>query len=893
MEQDPHARIDQLQSDLEILAGRITEITRRLDTIQAPVPSSRPTPRVPPTPEHSQPRAPYKPANTPAPERVAKPPRKPFDPKAFEWVLGIKGLMLLGVIIVIVGVGMFLKLAHDEGWIASLPPATRCGAAAVFGMALVLLGETLRRKLSPLASSGFTAAGIATLYASIYAAFRMYGLLNIETTFALLFLTTLSGIVLGAIADRVMLALLSLVGAFTVPILLSTGDPSYFVLPCYLLFLLATGLVLSGGKGGAYAHARRFAWWGTGIIGSLWLADMHERTLTSPLVFITLAWAMTVAELALSARFFKSLRDRVSWTPACNAGFIRDPEGELSFNPVSLLTLQARWVNALFGATVWAVVAAGATIRSHNPDLIFLAPLSFALLSAAFVAIAMRLGSGPRPALTTNTASPASLFLSALAINASLLLVATIATALGGWVEVVAWLAVGLAAIETSRRLRFRAVGLFGGVMLAFAIGRLGTYDLWQYMDDEPIFMARGIALTPWSAQVAAGALACAIAAWRFRHATEKHIAAPLALWVLAASLLHNQSEIASLGCAWVALAALGAWFTLPLTRANLQQNLRINAIILLSIASLILTLDQLDHGQPRINPVEMVIVLIGWAAIAALPRAGCALRTTSAALAIVAALLALGRLEQTQGIEAMLVWQSVLLGAVVLLGKYLFRWSLSEMGSALILLLACVWGIHELVRGPATLTQPPLSGLDALAVALMLSTILYAGLTLTKRRLADDAPKPEFADLRRTLTNALLGAFWLVLLLASTLEIIRALHAFFDSSSAQGAGVSIWWSVYAVASVALGFRLPRPLRWAGLTLLCIVAAKVLLFDTMTLAPTARIIAAITVGLIIIATGVLYTKLVERLSGLTNPNSDESGSNHEPDPGEVASPGPE
>lgn len=566
MDHDAHARIDQFSEALGALNTRMDEITRRLERIEGAVPRTESPPTGKPSFSHT--RSP-EPASSPevasgsptpisshtqpipspkaaAFARVSKPvppPNTPraiaFDPSKFEWLLGIKGLMLLGVVVVIVGVGMFLKLAHDEGWIAALSPATKCGSAAVFGVVLVLLGELLRKKLSPIASSGFTAAGIATLYASIYAASRMYGLIGVELAFGLLFMTTLSGIALGAIANRVMLSLLSLVGAFAVPVLLSTGEPSYVVLPSYLLLLLATGLVLSGWKGGKYAHARRLAWWGTGIIGTLWLADMHDRSLMSSLVFITLAWSMTVIELAISARFFTSLRDRVDWQSACEAGFLRGAGGELSFNPATLFSREARWVNTLFGATIWSVVAAGAALRVNSPGLVYLAPLGFGLLSVGFVFAVMRSGNRPRATLTATSASPISLFLSAMVINASLLLAATIATGLGGWLEVMAWLSVGLAAIETGRRLRFRAVGLFGGAMLAFAIARLCSHDLFEFFDQTPVYSALGLSTTAWSVQMLAASIAAGLACWRSRFAMERHIAGPVALWLIAGCLIH------------------------------------------------------------------------------------------------------------------------------------------------------------------------------------------------------------------------------------------------------------------------------------------------------------------------------------------------------------------
>ena len=900
MDHDAHARIDQFSDALHAINERLDDLTRRFEVIERTLPGAIPatattpipaparaeTPRIspplptplpkpaamhPPSPitGSSSDRQPVPSAKAAAFERVTRPRGKQprasaFDLSKFEWLLGIRGLMLLGVVVVIVGVGMFLKLAHDEGWIAALSPATKCGSAAVFGLLLVGLGEMLRKKLSPIASSGFTAAGIATLYASIYAASRMYGLIGVELAFGLLFVTTLSGIALGAIARRVMLSLLSLVGAFAVPLLLSTGEPSYIVLPCYLLLLLTTGLVLSGWKGGRYAHARQLAWWGTGIIGTMWLVDMHERSLTSCLVFIGIAWTMTVLELSISARFFRSLRDRVEWHPACEAGFLRSADGELSFNPATLFSREARWVNALFGATIWAVISAGGVLRSQSPELMYLSPLAFAILSVGFVIVAMRLGNRPRATLTASNASPVSLFLSALVINASLLLVATIATGLGGWLEVMAWLSVGLAAIETGRRLRFRAVGLFGGAMLAFAIARLCSYDFAQYFEQTPMYTAFGLSITAWSVQMLAASIAAGLACWRSRFALERHIAGPVALWLIAGCLIHHETQLGSLGSAWAVLAAAACWATLRVANPGLRFNLRTNALVLIALGTLITVLAQFTDGHAHIDPLQLSVVLCAWIAMAALPGLGFVLRSVGALMAIAVAMLAIGRVQAEQGWAPMLMWHAVLLAGVIVLGRVLYRWSLSELGSLLLLPLACGWGLYQLDQGSSGLQQTPMIGADSIAVLLILGSMLYSGLTLCKRMLADDASE-AMPETREQLRNVLLGGFWLMLLIASTIEVVRGLHASFDSGSAQGAGVSIWWSVYAVGSVGLGFRLPRQLRWSGLALLCIVAGKVLLFDTMTLAPTARIIAAITTGLIIIATGVLYTMLVNRL----------------------------
>jgi uncharacterized membrane protein len=841
-------------------------LTRPSPVQSATPPSSTPTipARVEAPPRPRQIPAPSKASGTPWQERRAERARYEFDASKFEWVLGIRGLMLVGVIIVVVGVGMFLKLAHDEGWIAAMSPIAKCGGAAFFGLALVGLGELLRRKLSPLASSGFTAAGIATLFASTYAASRVYDLFGVELAFALLLLTTLTGIVLGAIGQRVMLSLLSLIGAFAVPILLSTGEPSFFVLPAYLLLLLSMGIVLSGWKGGHYAYARQLAWWGTGLIGTAWLVNMHDRALVSALLFIISAWLMTIAELAVSARFFARLRDRIAWDNDNPAGIRIDEKGNRSLDFAGLLTPEARWINALFGATIWAVISAGATIRVQSPDLVFLAPLGFALLGGGVIFGAMRIGHVRRISIEVGKSSPLSLFLSAVLVNSALLLVATIATGLGGWLEVIAWLSVGCAAVESARRLRFRGVGLFGCAMLTFAIARLFTFDLHQAFDDELGISILGISIGAWGAQVLAAALAFGVVSWRSTHKPEQRVAASIALWLLALCVINAQSEQGRVGVYWAILGSGSIWALRAQLFRTLRGVLSINAIAMLALGTSVGVVTQFNDPSGLINPIEIGVLTLAWVAYAALPSAGFVWRTVGASVSLFMVLIALGRIEQEYALERMLLWDAILLAGVVTCGRWLSRWSLTELGSALLLVLACAWGLSEFRAWDDTLTRVPIISQESLTSFIILITMLVGGMMITRLKVASDAIG-DVPELRQLLQSALLCASWFMALAVTTLEVVRVLHHWFDSSSAQGAGVSIWWSVFAVGSIALGFRIAKGLRWAGLTLLCIVAGKVLLLDTMTLEPTGRIVASITVGLIIIATGVLYTWLVKRL----------------------------
>ncbi|MFG0306507.1 MAG: DUF2339 domain-containing protein [Phycisphaerales bacterium JB040] len=792
----------------------------------------------------------------PAPPRSPKPKREPLN---LEWLLGARGLALGGVVIVVVGFGMFLKYAYDEGWIGAIRPAWRCAGTAAFGALLVGAGEVLRRRVNPLASSGVTAAGIAIVYGAVLAADKLYGLLPPAGAFALLAGVTVGGVLLGSVSNRVMLSLLSLVGAFLAPPLLATGEPSYVAMPVYLLCLLALGLALSAWRGGAYAHVRRLAWWGTGVLGTLWIASVYDDAPISPIAFVASAWGMTIAELILSARFFGAVGGRPGWPESSRAGFRVGEGGEIRFDPRSLLAPEARWLNAAFGATVWAVVAGAITIRAHRPELDFLAPLGVGLASLAAALLAA--GAGRRGWLP-EPPSPRSALGAALALNALLLMVATIATALGGWVQVAAWSAVGVAAVESARRLRFRALGVFGCALVAVALARLLTLDLLEHAMTDPALTAAGLALTPWSAQLVLVALAWAVIARRARHATERTASACLVAWCPALALVHPESEAYAIGGAWAVLGALAGWATLRL-RARAS---RINAHALAAIGLLIawagqVSLDATAGPGLVIEPVSMVVTGLAWAALAALPRSVFALRTLGASLAIACGAVAIGRVEASHGPDRMLLAQTAYAGLALLAGARLVRWSLSEIATVLLLALGVGWGAVRVAHAGDALAGPPLAHPGFGPAGLGVIGLIVAGVLLRRIGPAPDAPA-HARDTRRLLALGAHAGAWALLLASTSIEAARLARTLFEDPTARGAAVSIWWSLFGVASVVLGFRVGAALRWAGLVLLGVVAGKVLLLDTMTLNPPARVVAAITVGLVSIGASVLYARLV-------------------------------
>src|SRR5262249_26784879 len=140
----------------------------------APASSTTATPnRTPVTPVAAAPVVAFPPptarptVSTDVPRRVAPPQTTDTDWRQWESWLGRTWLNRVGAIILVFGVGFFLKYAFDNRWIG---PAGRVMLGVLAGLALLLVGERLQRAAYRIPAQGVAAAGIATLYLSVYAA---------------------------------------------------------------------------------------------------------------------------------------------------------------------------------------------------------------------------------------------------------------------------------------------------------------------------------------------------------------------------------------------------------------------------------------------------------------------------------------------------------------------------------------------------------------------------------------------------------------------------------------------------------------------------------------------------------------------------------------------------
>ena len=168
---------------------------------------------------------------TPTPEAapaVTPPPPKRRTPGAIEqeWeqILGGSWLARIGVLAIIIGVGFFLKYAFDQNW---LGPTARVIMGIIAGLAMLGGGHYWRKKY-PTFAQAISGGGIALLYLSIFAAYSIFGLIGFYPAVALLLLISVGSALLALRYDSMALAIISIIGAFLAPFVLSvaTGGAS-------------------------------------------------------------------------------------------------------------------------------------------------------------------------------------------------------------------------------------------------------------------------------------------------------------------------------------------------------------------------------------------------------------------------------------------------------------------------------------------------------------------------------------------------------------------------------------------------------------------------------------------------------------------------------------------
>jgi len=155
--------------------------------------------------------------------------------------IGSHWLNRIGIAAVLIGVSYFLKFAFDNNWIG---PAGRVAIGLLAGIAIVVWSENFRHRGYRIFSYSLKAVGIGVLYLSLYAAFQVYSLIHGTVAFTMMFAVTAATALMAWTQDAEILAAFALVGGFTTPLLLSTGQNREVALFTYVVLLDAGALAL-------------------------------------------------------------------------------------------------------------------------------------------------------------------------------------------------------------------------------------------------------------------------------------------------------------------------------------------------------------------------------------------------------------------------------------------------------------------------------------------------------------------------------------------------------------------------------------------------------------------------------------------------------------------------
>jgi uncharacterized membrane protein len=218
-----------------------------------------------PSEEHPEP------AGSEAPllqSQAASPPQGQTAPPAvngaqLERLLVENWLVWVGGLALALGGAFLVKLSIDHNL---LTPVVRVVLGVLLGLTMSGAAEWLARRDHPdldetmpsYVPQALAAAGAVSIFASLYAAHRLYALLPEPLAFTLL-ATTAAATVVSSLRHGEFVAALGLVGAFTVPILVESEAPHALPLFSYLTVVSAAALAL----------LRYREWWWLAVV---WLA---------------------------------------------------------------------------------------------------------------------------------------------------------------------------------------------------------------------------------------------------------------------------------------------------------------------------------------------------------------------------------------------------------------------------------------------------------------------------------------------------------------------------------------------------------------------------------------------------------------------------------------------
>ncbi|TAK95402.1 DUF2339 domain-containing protein [Patescibacteria group bacterium] len=252
------------------LNAQIADQESRLGKVAEP-PVATPVPTVAPPPPPPPPASGVKAISFPAPQSVS--PKTSFEEKLvskFVWI---------GSFALFLGMTLLMKYAYDNRWIGPW-------AVAIIGVltGLVLVGwgiSTIRRFF--VFGQVLSGLGIAILYLSLWAAFGYYALIPSIIAFGLMALVTAGGMLLSVRYNAIVLFVVSMLGGFLTPVMVSTGENRQLELLSYIAVLDLAILGISFFKKWLWSNLAGIL--GTIVVFAGWWLQFYTTAQFAPTLF--------------------------------------------------------------------------------------------------------------------------------------------------------------------------------------------------------------------------------------------------------------------------------------------------------------------------------------------------------------------------------------------------------------------------------------------------------------------------------------------------------------------------------------------------------------------------------------------------------------------------------
>lgn len=202
-----------------------------------------------------------------------------------ENFIGENLMTWIGIAVLVLGIGFFVKYSIDHSW---LSPNARISIGLLSGVALMGIAHWLRNSYRAF-SSILVGGGMSIMYFTLGMAYKDYGLLDQTTTFICMIVISVISVLLTLAYDRKELAILSILGAFITPLIVSNGSGNYISLFSYIIILDLAMLSIAWFKKWDIVTILTFGlstlWYGGWILGKSVFAGTVDLTPNVNLLF--------------------------------------------------------------------------------------------------------------------------------------------------------------------------------------------------------------------------------------------------------------------------------------------------------------------------------------------------------------------------------------------------------------------------------------------------------------------------------------------------------------------------------------------------------------------------------------------------------------------------------